>query len=85
MELSDSAKNLLSIFDNPIILIGLVGWFVLSTFSAWVASQKGRSVFEGFVVGMMFGPLGVLVEAMLPSKVRPQSSGKDGGSFLRDL
>lgn len=33
---------------------------------SWVASQKRRSALEGAILGLLFGPLGVLVEALLP-------------------
>jgi hypothetical protein len=41
-----------------------------SLLGAWVASQKRRDPFEGFILGFVFGPLGVLIEAMLPSAHR---------------
>lgn len=40
---------------------------VFGLFGAWVADQRGRSPLEGLVVGALFGPLGVLVEALLPA------------------
>lgn len=40
------------------VLMGLLG--------AWVASQKGRPAAEGLLLGAVFGPLGVIIEALLP-------------------
>jgi hypothetical protein len=39
--------------------------------SAWVASQKNRDSSEGFLLGALFGPLGVLVEGLLPTQPAP--------------
>lgn len=36
-------------------------------FGAWVAGEKRRSPVEGFVISFLFGPLGVLVVALLPA------------------
>ncbi len=38
------------------------GWF-----GSWVAGQKKRRKREGFILGLLFGPLGVLVEVLLPA------------------
>lgn len=45
----------------------LVGWGLMALLGGYVASQKGRSDWEGIGLGLLFGPLGVLVEALLPS------------------
>jgi hypothetical protein len=37
----------------------------------WVADQKGRSTTEGAVLGFLFGPLGVLIVALLPAQLPP--------------
>jgi hypothetical protein len=49
----------------------LAVWLALAVLSAWVAGQKHRSEGEGFVLGALFGPLGVLVEALLPAGTPP--------------
>lgn len=41
---------------------------VFGTLGRWVAMQHGRSGLEGAVLGILFGPLGIIVEALLPSK-----------------
>ena len=50
-----------------LVVLG-IGLLLMSSFAQWVASQKGRSAGEGFVLGLLFGPLGVLVEALLPAR-----------------
>ncbi len=55
---------------DPVIVVFafLIAWFAFGCFASWVASQKERSLLEGFILGALFGPLGVLVEALLPSQ-----------------
>jgi len=47
----------------------LLFWLMMGALASWIASQKGRSGVEGFVLGVLFGPLGVIVEAVLPSPI----------------
>lgn len=48
-------------------------WFDISTclamgaLGSYVARQKGRASGEGFLFGFMLGPLGVIVEGVLPT------------------
>ncbi|AGA27642.1 hypothetical protein [Singulisphaera acidiphila] len=42
-------------------------WIMFALFGSWIASAKGRSSLEGFVIGFLFGPLGCLIEALLPT------------------
>lgn len=52
-------------------LIGAVIWHlgcVLAT--QYVAWQKGRPLVEGFFLGTTLGPVGALVEALLPDESR---------------
>jgi hypothetical protein len=46
----------------------VVLWIVSACLGAWIASQKGRSGVEGLILGFLFGPMGVIVEAVLPTK-----------------
>jgi hypothetical protein len=48
-----------------LILIGISA-AVFSGLGGWVATQKRRDTGEGMVLGLLFGPFGVLVEALLP-------------------
>ena len=38
--------------------------------TAWIAAQKSRSALEGFALGFLFGPFGVLVEVFLPMRAQ---------------
>jgi hypothetical protein len=50
-------------------VIAVAAWFlVFGGFGAWVSSQKGRGQGEGAVLGFLFGPLGILVAALMPQK-----------------
>jgi hypothetical protein len=54
--------------DTTAFLFGaLLGWIVIALFGGWVASQKGRAGGEGFLLALLFGPFGVLIEALLPT------------------
>jgi hypothetical protein len=48
------------------IIAGFLLWLVFVVFGGWVAAQKGRSVWEGAILAGLFGPFGVLIEALLP-------------------
>ena len=50
---------------ESLIIVGLL-LAVFGCFGAWVAVQKQRGTTEGIILGLLFGPLGVLVEALLP-------------------
>lgn len=57
---------------DGLFVVVAIGWLTMAALGAWVADQKFRSMAEGFVLGLLFGPLGVIVEALLP---RPQPPG----------
>jgi hypothetical protein len=42
-------------------------WLAFGVAGYYVAGQKRRSTAEGFWMGVLFGPLGVLIEALLPT------------------
>ena len=48
-----------------VVIIALL--CVLGFFGSWIAKQKKRSPVEGFILGFAFGPLGIIVEAVLPN------------------
>jgi hypothetical protein len=53
---------------SSLFLLGLVaGLTLFAGLGAYIASQKGRSVMEGFAMGLVFGPLGVIVAVLLPT------------------
>ncbi len=49
----------------------IVIWIAMGFLAAWIAAQKKRGPAEGFILGFVFGPLGVIVEALLPSQQAP--------------
>lgn len=55
------------------LVVFAIFWTTIGLLGAWVASQKGRSAIEGFLLGFVFSILGVLIEAMLPNKIRPKT------------
>lgn len=49
------------------VLIAAAVYLALSAFAgAYVATQKAREPLEGLLFGVVFGPIGVLIEANLP-------------------
>ena len=50
-----------------IVLAFIVGLIILGILGAWVSAQKNRDGLEGFLLGCLFGPLGVLIAALLPT------------------
>lgn len=53
----------------PLIIILIIICVYLLLFSflgAWVAIQCERSVVEGAVIGVILGPFGLILEALLP-------------------
>lgn len=57
---------------DPSILIGIVAAYlaVFGWLGQWVATQCGRGAIEGLLLGMLLGPFGVLIEALLPKNPR---------------
>jgi hypothetical protein len=52
--------------------LGVIVYLVIfGSFGAWVAGQKYRESVEGFLLGVLFGPLGVIVEGLLPEFPKP--------------
>ena len=55
-----------------ILFLLIAFWVASGILGAWVAGQKGREPIEGFVLGLFFGPIGAVIEALLPmGKWRP--------------
>jgi hypothetical protein len=48
-------------------LILIVMAVIFGILGSWIAGQRGRTNTEGFVLSALFGPLGVLVECLLPA------------------
>jgi hypothetical protein len=58
---------------------------LMGALSAWVATQKHRDASEGFVLGLVFGPLGVLVESLLPEGSGQVRETARGGKAPRNI
>lgn len=57
-----------------ILLFIMIGTIFVSAISGrWIALEKGRSGTEGLVLGLLLGPLGVVIEAVLPEWDPPES------------
>lgn len=54
------------------ILIIAIGVFLLACIGGYVAIQKGRNRGEGFLLALLLGPFGILIEALLPSAIREE-------------
>ena len=53
------------------VVFVVILWAGLSAFAGeYVAKQKGRPPFEGLVFGLLFGPLGPIIEGVLPDLER---------------
>jgi hypothetical protein len=46
-------------------------WLALVGLGAYTAKQKGRPIGEGVLLGLFFGPVGAIVEALLPDARDP--------------
>jgi len=58
----------------PILLIV---WLLCAFMGAYVAQCKGRVGMEGAVFGFALGPIGILIEALMPSVARAQPSSSE--------
>jgi hypothetical protein len=58
--------------DNYFLLVigAGFGWLCFVGLGSWVAMQKNRSEGEGALLALIFGPFGVLIEALLPDNPR---------------
>lgn len=45
---------------------------VTGAVGSWIAAQKNRPGGEGFALGFFFGPLGLIIEALLPTLTKEQ-------------
>lgn len=54
-----------------IVVTGLTVGLICGGFGSWIATQKHRDPGEGMLLGFVFGPIGLLIEAMLPNKPAP--------------
>jgi len=69
-----------------ILFLCFLAWCAFAGLGYYIAGQKGRSEAEGLILGFLFGPVGVLVEALLPPiSSKPRSSrGRDRVAWMPD-
>jgi hypothetical protein len=58
---------------------------IMAGFGGWVASQKNRPFPEGLILGFLFGPLGVLVEALMPNLSKKEGQSGRGEDSKRGI
>jgi len=58
-----------------ILILLLVVAAVFGGLGVYIANEKHRDGGEGFALGFFFGPLGCLIEAILPSQSGPAPTG----------
>lgn len=51
---------------NPVLAV-LVLWAILAALGRYIAEEKGRNPREGALLAILFGPFGILLEALLPT------------------
>lgn len=56
-----------------LLMFAGINGVVCGALGVWISAQTGRSSFEGFVLGLLFGQLGVVVAVLLP---RPRAAEK---------
>lgn len=55
--------------DSGVWIVGAVVWIgVCGWLGSWIAGEKGRDSTEGWLLGAFLGPLGILIELLLPTK-----------------
>ena len=54
------------------LLLGLIWMLLWGGFGVYMAQQKGRSEGAGVVFGVLLGPLGLLLLALLPPPLKVQ-------------
>tara|TARA_B100001996_G_C18654647_1_gene590738 strand:- start:1139 stop:1309 length:171 start_codon:yes stop_codon:yes gene_type:complete len=52
---------------QSILIITAIG-IIFGAIGAYLAERKGRNHYEGFMLGLLFGLLGILIELLLPSR-----------------
>jgi hypothetical protein len=58
-----------------LIAAGVIAtWCACAGLGAWVAGEKRRPAAQGVILGFLFGPIGVLILALLPNGERETPS-----------
>src|SRR4051812_38392677 len=59
------------------VIVLFVIWCSFAGFGWYIAIQKHRSLVEGILLGLLFGPLGCLILALFPNGDPDRGSGHD--------
>jgi hypothetical protein len=54
-----------------LVIVAGIGLCITGGLGSWVATEKKRDGGEGFLLGLFFGPFGVLIEALMPTLPGP--------------
>ena len=63
----------------------LIFWVMFAGLGWWVAAQKGRAPEEGLILGLLFGPIGCVIEAMLPPPPSGEAKAANVGAVLKRI
>lgn len=66
-------------------LLILLSALIFGGLGLYIAGEKGRSGAEGFALGCLFGPVGAIIEALLPTLKRIQTTRSQGVDRIREL
>lgn len=71
---------------DPVLLVFwfFVVWVAMMGLGLYVAQEKGRSPLEALTLSVLFGPFGVLIAALLPTRARVSEGAVTGESTARD-
>lgn len=61
------------------VILGLTGWLCLAAVGALVAMLRDRPPLEGFAIALVFGPLGIAIEAARGDRPPADRSADPGG------
>jgi hypothetical protein len=62
----ESPKDHIMTWPGLILFIAVANGVIFGILGSWVAGTKTRDKDEGFLLGFLFGPFVVLIEALLP-------------------
>jgi hypothetical protein len=51
---------------GPVIAVVLIMWSIFTVAGFFLAKARGRNPREGAILGLLLGPVGLIVEALLP-------------------
>lgn len=56
-------------------LLVVVIWLICATVGSVIAQWKNRNRFEGFILGLLLGLIGIAIESLLPTELPPAPAG----------